>query len=91
MILLFRPPELKPQPIYSTEGNSMQQLAEPSSIQPPPAGEQQQSGEGGSGQQLHSRARSLSTSFLLDTNFSLDIPPPDDLIASEHVSPNQSC
>ena len=73
---------LSAQPTYTTDLNtSLRQLSQMTHSTSEGSG----SSEGGAEELLRSRPHPLSTSFLLDRNFPLDIPPPTDLIP-DHVS-----
>ena len=74
--------ELSTQPIYTTDFSAgLKQLSRTEHS----TSESHDIAEGGVEDLLRNRPRSLSTSFLLDRNFPLDIPPPTDLIP-DHVS-----
>ena len=76
------PHELSTQPIYTTDfSTSLKQLSQTD----PSTSDGRDIADGGVEDLLRNRPRSLSTSFLLDRNFPLDIPPPTDLIP-DHVS-----
>ena len=81
------------QPVYPAEFSSLKRLSQKMQVTAGVQASTDQSGGGGSGHQLEqdhlpSRSRPLTTSFLLDHNFPMDIPPPTDLLP-EHVSRHQ--
>ena len=85
------------QPVYSSDFSSLKRLSQKmqGTVVTGVQSSTHQSGGGGGGHQLEqdnlpSRSRPLTTSFLLDHNFPMDIPPPTDLLP-DHVSSQLTC
>lgn len=88
------PSDAHSQPVYPADFNSLKRLSQKVQAAAEVQSSDQVGESGGGGHQLEgdhlqSRPNPLTTSFLLDHNFPMDIPPPTDLLP-EHVSGNST-